>query len=182
MKKNIKLLNYILDYDINSESLNEYLEVTETDRLDLLNKVFKTLNKLIYDLTFSVDVEDIELIDKTIQLIDLLCSTMEFKPEEIMNLKKRIKKSRESLLIHAKNDDNTDLILLANKLDEIVLDKSFKKEDLIFLVKELINKKEDPNIIKRFLNINKDAIISNLLLFDYVFNKTIDSMNNNIIS
>lgn len=179
MKKNIKLLNYLLEYDISTESLNEYLEVTETEGLDLLNKVFKTLNKMIYDLTFSVDIEDIELIDKAIQLIDLLCSTMEFKPEEIMNLKKRIKKSRESLLIHAKNDDNPDLILLANKLDEIVLDKSFKKEDLIFLVKELINKKEDPNIIKRFLNINKDAIISNLLLFDYVFFKTLDSMNNN---
>ena len=127
MKKNIKLLNYLLEYDISTESLNEYLEVTGTERLDLLNKVFKTLNKMIYDLTFSVDIEDIELIDKAIQLIDLLCSTMEFKPEEIMNLKKRIKKSRESLLIHAKNDDNPDLILLANKLDEIVLDKSFKK-------------------------------------------------------
>ena len=179
MKKNIKLLNYLLEYDISTESLNEYLEVTEIERFDLLNKVFKTLNKMIYDLTFSVDIEDIELIDKAIQLIDLLCSTMEFKPEEIMNLKKRIKKSRESLLIHAKNDDNPDLILLANKLDEIVLDKSFKKEDLIFLVKELINKNEDPNIIKRFLDINKDAIISNLLLFVYFFFKTLDSMNNN---
>ena len=94
MKKNIKLLNYLLEYDICAESLNEYLEATETERLVLLNKVFKTLNKMIYDLTFSVDIEDIELIDKAIQLIDLLCSTMEFKPEEIMNLKKRIKKSR----------------------------------------------------------------------------------------
>ena len=43
-----------------------------------------------------------------------------------------IKKSRESLLIHAKNDDNPDLITLANKLDEIVLDKSFNNLTFIF--------------------------------------------------
>ncbi len=178
MKKNIKLLTYLTDYDINEDSLSSYLDITEAERNDLLNKTFKILNKAIYDLSFCVDVEDLQLIDKCIQLIGLLCSGIEFKPEEIMTLKKRIKKSRESLLIHAKNDDNQDLVLLANKLDEIVLDKSFKKEDLIFLVKELINRKEDPNIIKRFLNINKDAIVSNLLLFDYVFYKTIDSLNN----
>ena len=52
MKKNIKLLNYLLEYDISTESLNEYLEVTEIERLDLLNKVFKTfifkiLNQII---------------------------------------------------------------------------------------------------------------------------------------
>lgn len=179
MKKNLKLLAFLMDYEINIDNLSEYLEVTEIQRLDLLNKAFKSLNKMIYDLTFSVDIDGIELIDKNIQLISLLCSSMEFKPEEIMNLKKRIKKSRESLLIHAKNDDNPDLIQLANKLDEIVLDKSFKKEDLILLVKELINKKEDPNIIKKFLNINKDAVISNLVLFDFVFHKTIESMENN---
>ena len=44
MKKNIKLLNYLLEYDISTESLNEYLEVTETERLDLLNKAFKISN------------------------------------------------------------------------------------------------------------------------------------------
>ena len=179
MKKNIKLLTFLTDYDINNESLNEYLEITQLERMDLLNKTFKLLNKSIFDLSFSVNVEDLLLIEKTIQLIDLVCSNMSFTPDDIMTLKKRIKKSRESLLIHAKNDDNPDLIQLANKLDEIVLDKSFKKEDLIFLVKELINRKEDPNIIKRFLNINKDAIISNLLLFDYTFYKVLDSLNNN---
>ena len=179
MRKNIKLISFLSDYEINQDNLNEYLELTQTSYLDLLNKTFKNLNKLIYDLKFSIDADDINLIDKSIQLISLLCLIMEFKPEDIMNLKKRIKKSRESLLIHAKNEDNPDLILLANKLDEIVLDKSFKKEDLILLVKELINKKESTNIIKKFLNINKDVVISNLILFDYAFHKTIESMNNN---
>lgn len=179
MKKNIKLITFLTDYDLNQENLNEYLDILEIDKSELLNKTFKFVNKLIYDLTFSVDINDIELIEKCIQLIDLICSSMQLKPDEILMIKKRIKKSRESLLIHAKNDDNPDLALLANKFDEIVLDKSFNKEDLILLVKELINQKEDPNIIKKFLNINKDAIISNLLLFDYVFYKTLDSMNNN---
>lgn len=179
MKKNIKLVTFLTDYEINQENLDSFINISELSYMDLLNKVFKNLNTFIYDLKFSVDIDDINLIDKSIQLINLLCSQIEFKPEDIMNLKKRIKKSRESLLIHAKNDDNPELILLANKLDEIVLDKNFKKEDLILLIKELINKKESVNIIKKFISINKDAVISNLILFDYVFQKTIESMNNN---
>lgn len=179
MKKNIKLATFLTDYEINQDSLDDYIEISGYEYNELLNKTFKILNQAIYDLKFSVDSEDIYFLDKCIQLVSLLCSAIEFKPEEIMNLKKRIKKARESLLIHAKNEDCSDLIILANKLDEIVLDKSFKKEDLILLVKELINKKESSNIIKKFLNINKDAVISNLILFDYVFHKTIESMENN---
>ena len=179
MKKNIKLISFLSDYEINQENLDEYIDITGVSHEDLLNKAFKNLNKLIYDLRLSVDLNDINLIDNNISLISLLCSNLEFKPEEIMNLKKRIKKSRESLLIHAKNDDNPDLIVLANKLDEIVLDKSLKKEDLILLIKELINKKEATNIIKKFINVNKDVVISNIVLFDYTFQKTIESMNNN---
>ena len=178
MRKNIKLITFLTDYDINQDNLDEYVNISNTTYDELLNKIFKNLNKWIYELKFSVDLDDINLIDKSIQLISLLCSSIEFKPEDILTLKKRIKKSRESLLIHAKNDDNPDLIILANKLDEIVLDKSLNKDDLILLVKELINKKEASNIIKKFININKDAVISNLVLFDYVFQKTIESINN----
>lgn len=178
MRKNIKLITFLTDYDINQDNLDEYVNISNTTYDELLNKIFKNLNKWIYELKFSVDLDDINLIDKSIQLISLLCSSIEFKPEDILTLKKRIKKSRESLLIHAKNDDNPDLIILANKLDEIVLDKSLNKDDLILLVKELINKKEASNIIKKFININKDAVISNLVLLDYVFQKTIESMNN----
>lgn len=178
MRKNIKLITFLTDYDINQDNLDEYVNISNTTYDELLNKIFKNINKWIYELKFSVDLDDINLIDKSIQLISLLCSSIEFKPEDILTLKKRIKKSRESLLIHAKNDDNPDLIILANKLDEIVLDKSINKDDLILLVKELINKKEASNIIKKFININKDAVISNLILFDYVFQKTIESMNN----
>jgi hypothetical protein len=91
--------------------------------------------------------------------------------------KKKIKKVRESLLLKAKQKKCEDLIYLANMVDEIVLDKSFEKEDLITLIKELSNKKVDPNIIKKFLNINKEAVINNLVLFDYAFIKTLDSLN-----
>ena len=75
MRKNIKLISFLSDYEINQDNLNEYLELTQTSYLDLLNKTFKNLNKLIYDLKFSIDADDINLMDKSIQLISLLrCS------------------------------------------------------------------------------------------------------------
>ena len=179
MNKKIKLPAFLSKYEINNESVDEFIEITQIDKIELLNKTFKLLNKHIYDLKFVVDEENLYMMERCILLISFLCSSMEFDIDEIMLLKKRIKKSRESLLIHAKNDDNPELIQLANMLDEIVLDKSFKKEDLILIIKELVDRKENPNIIKRFLNINKEVSVNNILLFDYVFKKTIDSLNNN---
>ena len=179
MNKKIKLPVFLYNYEINNESVNEFIEVTQIDKIELLNKTFKLLNKHIYELKFAIDEDSLYMMERCIDLISFLCLSMEFDVNEIMILKKRIKKSRESLLIHAKEDDNADLIQLANLLDEIVLDKSFKSEDLIPIIKELVNRNESPNIIKRFLSINKEATVHNVILFDYVFKKTINSLKNN---
>jgi hypothetical protein len=131
----------------------------------MLQESFKSLNKLIFYLSQGVEKDDLDLIRKSILLISALCDMKVFNADDILLYKKKIKKTRESLLLKAKQQDCEELLYLANMVDEIVLDKSFEKEDLITLIKELINKKEDPNIIKKFLNINKEAVINNLVLF-----------------
>ena len=43
----------------------------------------------------------------------------------------------------------------------------------------LIDKQEEINIIKKFINVNKESITKNVELFDYVFNKAINSLKEN---
>lgn len=179
MKKEHKVIGFLMDYEINEENVNSFISVRDFSIDDMLTESFKSLNQLIYDLTHGIEKEDLDLIKKCILLISALCDMKVFNADDILLYKKKIKKVRESLLLKAKQKQCEELIHLSNLVDEIVLDKSFEKEDLISLIKELINKKEDPNIIKKFLNINKEAVINNLVLFDYTFIKTLDSLNNN---
>lgn len=181
MKKEHKVLGFLMDNEINEENINSFINVNKSSVDDMLQESFKSLNKLIFYLSQGVEKDDLDLIRKSILLISTLCDMKVFNADDILLYKKKIKKTRESLLLKAKQQDCEELLYLANKVDEIVLDKSFEKEDLIILIKELINKKEDPNIIKKFLNINKEAVINNLVLFDYTFIKTLDSLNNNYI-
>lgn len=181
MKKEHKVLGFLMDNEINEENINSFINVNKSSVDDMLQESFKSLNKLIFYLSQGVEKDDLDLIRKSILLISTLCDMKVFNADDILLYKKKIKKTRESLLLKAKQQDCEELLYLANKVDEIVLDKSFEKEDLITLIKELINKKEDPNIIKKFLNINKEAVINNLVLFDYTFIKTLDSLNNNNI-
>lgn len=181
MKKEHNVLGFLMDNEINEENINSFINVNKSSVDDMLQESFKSLNKLIFYLSQGVEKEDLDLIRKSILLISTLCDMKVFNADDILLYKKKIKKTRESLLLKAKQQDCEELLYLANKVDEIVLDKSFEKEDLITLIKELINKKEDPNIIKKFLNINKEAVINNLVLFDYTFIKTLDSLNNNNI-
>ena len=181
MKKEHKVLGFLMDNDINEENINSFINVNKSSVDNMLQESFKSLNKLIFYLSQGIEKEDLYLIRKSILLISALCDMKVFNADDILLYKKKIKKTRESLLLKAKQQDCEELLYLANMVDEIVLDKSFEKEDLITLIKELINKKEDPNIIKKFLNINKEAVINNLVLFDYTFIKTLDSLNNNNI-
>ena len=181
MKKGHKVIGFLIDYDVNVENINSFISVHDSSIDLMLQESFKSLNHIIFNLSHGIDIDDLCLIKKSISLISALCDMKVFNAEDVLLYKKKIKKIRESLLLKAKNQKCDDLIHLANLLDEIVLDKSFEKEDLIILIKELINKKEDPNIIKKFLNINKEAVINNLILFDYTFVKTLDSLNNDNI-
>ena len=178
MKKEHKIIGFLMDFEINVENINSFIIVNKSSIDEMLVNSFKSLYQLIYDLSHGIEKDDIYLIKKCIILISTLCDMKVFNADDVLLYKKKIKKVRESLLLKAKQKKCEDLIYLANMVDEIVLDKSFEKEDLIILIKELINKKEDPNIIKKFLNINKEAVINNLVLFDYAFIKTLDSLNN----
>ena len=180
MRKNASLLQYIINDKISEENISKLKEENGLNSLQLLRKSFKSLNELIYNLSLANDKEIIILIKRNIQVISFLCDQIEFGEDEVLINIKRIKKARESLLAYANKYKEFSLQECANKLDEIVIDKNVDIDDLLILIKELIKRKEDPNIIKKFINANKGIIIlEHSELFDYTFNLAINSLNEN---
>lgn len=114
------------------------------------------------------------IIYNTINFIIVLCYKEIFTSEQIEINKKRIKKIR-NLLYPYVNDNELNLKSI-DLLDEIILDKSINTLQLTKLIKELIDRLEDIDIIKKFINLNKAVISESTELFDYVFNKTIDAL------
>ncbi len=179
MSKGNKLSNYIKYANYTDESLNylsqdmrkNYNQLIR-DSFDLLNSMIKSYNKTDYEA---------DLIYNTVALIKFICSKLKFNEDEILINKKRIKKARANL-ITCMNDskNNKDTLLNAiNGLDEIILDKNIDPEALVELIKKLVDKKENINIIKKFININKESVVKSAELFDYVFKKTIKAIEEN---
>lgn len=176
MENKKKLTNFICDGNFSNELLDKIEKDLLWDDHQLIKHTFDLIKYelRIYNKSAVIDM----VLLNSAKLLSILCDRTKFSPDEVLINRKRIKRYRESILMLADKLHHKLLFDLANRLDEIVLEKDIKEEDLIKLLKVLIDKKEDINIIKRLLNSNKNAIINNTELFDYTFKLTIDALKN----
>ncbi len=175
MSSDPRIFNFILYGNFTNEAIDLYLEDTGCSKRLMLKDVYRAL---LTDLnTFKNDDYHTTIIKNGVDLFCLLCDTINFTREEVDVNRKRIKKLREPILIILKDNSNSTLLDSANQLDEIVLDKNIDADALAKLIITLIDKKEDVDIIKKFLNINKETLMTkNNELFDYVFFKAISAL------
>ena len=175
MKDIRKMLNFINKGQFDDNNIYDYQLDLELNDKRLIRDSFVFLKYLITN--YDNNEYDDNLLKNTVELISIMCDKTEFNEDEIIVNRKRIKRARESILAFGNKNKNNKLLEIANKLDEIVLDKNINLDDLIMLIKELIDRKEDVNIIKKLLNTNKGIIIINRnTIFDYVFDKAMDSI------
>ncbi len=171
------LSEFVIERDFSQESIDDLLLSIGCSRKQLISRTFKLLNYFIPRVTDENDLND--YISSTIDFLFVLCENSDFNRKEIDINRLRIKKARESLLALANKYSNYELLNNANKLDEITLAKNIEVQDLVVLIKQLIDRKEDVNVIKKILSTNKGSILSNNNeLFDYVFNLAIESIIN----
>lgn len=175
MSSDPRIFNFILYGNFTNEAIELYLEDTGCNKRLMLKDVYRAL---LTDLnTFKNDDYHTTIIKNGVDLFCLLCDTINFTRGEVDVNRKRIKKLREPILIILKDNSNSTLLDSANQLDEIVLDKNIDADALAKLIITLIDKKEDVDIIKKFLNINKETLMTkNNELFDYVFFKAIRAL------
>lgn len=175
MSSDPRIFNFILYGNFTNEAIDLYLEDTGCSKRLMLKDVYRAL---LTDLnTFKNDDYHTTIIKNGVDLFCLLCDTINFTRGEVDVNRKRIKKLREPILIILKDNSNSTLLDSANQLDEIVLDKNIDADALAKLIITLIDKKEDVDIIKKFLNINKETLMTkNNELFDYVFFKAIRAL------
>ena len=174
------LYNFIKEDDINEASIDFFMSTSNSCRTksQLIGRSFKLLNYFITDMV--PNETNIEMLEKIINFIAYICGTSDFNRDQIDTNRIRIKKARENIIILANKYLNDDLLACANKLDEIVLDKNLKVDDIISIIKALIDRTEDINIIKKIININKLSILEdNNTLFEYAFDKAIDAIKDN---
>lgn len=173
-----KIKDFIITGNYKEGKIIHLLEVNSLTEKKLITETFGLLNEEIKSLDVTQDY--VFIIINCVELLNLLCNEKEFTKNEILINRRRIKDAREKLLSHAGKLRNDQLLYAANRLDEISLDKGIKLEDLIKLIRRLIDRKEDFNIIKKLLNTNKNVLtINQNELFDYTFYKAIESINNN---
>ena len=172
MEKNNRLFKFIV-YGIFSEDNINYLkqDLNKNDN-QMIRDTFKILKSISKDYN-GTDYFNL-LIDNCIKFINIMCSKQKFSEDEIDVNKKRIKSIRKELLKHINKNKN--LLEIINTLDEIVLERNINSTDLIAFIKTLIDNQEEINIIKKFININKEVIAKDTSLFDYTFNKAIISL------
>lgn len=177
MRKNDSIINFILNENYDIENIDYFIDELNITRKQLISKTFKTINAIMGNYT-NTQYES-SLINKACKFLFCLCEIEEFNDEQVLINRERIKKTRNAMLALANKYRNDILFESANIIDEIILDKGINVEDLIILIKKLIDKKEDINIIKKILSTNRGAIIlDDNKLFDYVFNLSLSSISN----
>lgn len=175
MSSDPRIFNFVLYGNFTDEAIKLYLEDCEYSTRQMLRDVYRALLTNIN--SFSNDDYHTNIIKNGIDLFCILCDKINFNREEVDINRKRIKKLREPILAILKENSNSILLDSANQLDEIVLDKNVDADALVKLIITLIDKREDVDIIKKFLNINKESLITkNNELFDYVFFKAMKSL------
>lgn len=174
MSKNIDFNNLFSIESITYDDIVNFTEISKITLSRLINALFK------YTLNVPNHMYNSQNVYKAISMLSLISINRTFTEDEIVKYKDLIKKSRTQLLQSLVNKEDKNIRNACNKLDEIVLSKSVNEKVIIKIIKELIDRKEDISIIKKVLGINKQAITSeDNALFDYVFNKTISSLDNN---
>ncbi len=179
MGRTNKLYSFIKYGNFSDDNINYLKQDTGKNNGQLIRDSFDRL--ISSAKSFNNTDYEIGLMKNNIELIKILCSKQKFDADEIEINKARIKRARAALITcrneaKAFKDEILDLI---NIIDEIILDKSIDPNALRELIKQLIDKKEDVNIIKKFININKEAVTDSVELFDIVFKKAINAIRDN---
>lgn len=177
MENSNRLFKFIVYGNYSEDNINYLKKDLNRNNNQLIRDIFKILKSVSKDYNGTEYFNTI--IYNAIELINIFCNENTFTEEEIEINKKRIKSVRKELLKNINKSKDGKIIELINKLDEIILEKNIGSTDLIAFIKMLIDKEEEINIIKKFININKESITKNVELFDYVFNKTINSLEEN---
>lgn len=177
MKKNDYVSDFINKKSPNEKDIEQFLIANNLTKKQLIKLAFKILNSKILELNGN-EYSCLE-IKKYVEFISFLSDSEEMDKDEIATNRERIKKTRELLLAYTKSHKKPIILEAANLLDEIILDKNIDEDSLVKLIKELIDRKEDIEIIKKLININKKVIlVKNNSLFDYVFQKALKSLKN----
>ena len=170
MSSDARIFNFILYGNFTDESIKNYMDDCQVNLTQMLRDTYRALQTNVNNIIN--DEYHTAIIKNGVDLLCILCDKLNFNKDEVEINRKRIKKLREPILAFLKNNSNSILLDAANQLDEVVLDKNIDADALVTLIRKLIDNKEDIDIIKKFLNINKEALTrKNNELFDYVFFK-----------
>lgn len=121
----------------------------------------------------------INIAINAINLICILFLNNNFNEEEILINKKRINTAKKLMYAFLKKNKNQSLLNSVDKLDSIILDKEISLNDIINIIKKLIDNKEYDAIISKFVKINTEVLkYNNCELFNIVFNNALLSIKN----
>lgn len=144
-------------------------------------KLIKSCFKFLYSYLPKLKNNDhsINIVINVINLTCILLSSNEFSTEEIDINKKRILTAKKMIINFLKKHRNNNLLNAMDKLDSIILDKEINLNDLSILINKLIERKEYDVVISKIINLNKKVLeLDNCKLFDEVFKRTIQSLDN----
>lgn len=175
MSSDARIFNFILYGNFTDESIKNYMDDCQVNMTQMLRDAYRALQTNVNNIIN--DEYHTAIIKNGVDLFCILCDKLNFNKDEVEINRKRIKKLREPILAFLKNNSNSTLLDAANQLDEVVLDKNIDADALVTLIRKLIDNKEDIDIIKKFLNINKEALTrKNNELFDCVFFKAMNAL------
>lgn len=175
MSSDARIFNFILYGNYSEDAIKYYMDDCQVNMNQMLRDTYRALQTNVNNIIN--DEYHTSIIKNGVDLFCLLCDKMNFNKDEVEINRKRIKKLREPILAFLKNNNNSLLLDAANQLDEVVLDKNIDADALLTLVKKLIDNHEDVDIIKKFININKESLTKkNSELFDYVFFKAMRAL------
>lgn len=175
-----RIIQFVNEESFDSKSISSLMSELGISRSKLIKESFNALNKLTAKLYCEFKIDDSVSVGKVIDFLDYLCGKYIFYDDEIEINRERIKNAREKMLLVANKDNNELLFLFANKLDDIVITKYIADHDLNLLIKELINRHENIDVIKKYVNANKKVLdYDNQSLFRYVFDLALQNIKDN---
>ena len=163
---------FINKADFTDQGIDEFLNSMKLSKYKLVLILFSELSNMSDKLS-KVDLKSNIYFYKLIKLVTILVKDCNFNQDEAIKIKLKIKGVREKLL-SAYGDTYIEAV---NTLDELVVDKNNDIDSLFTIIRELINRCEDTNIIKKFVASNKEVLNkNNCELFDIAFNKALKAL------
>ena len=158
--------------DFTEQGIDEFLSTFNISKFKLVELLLEELFNVSGRLE-RINLKTSVYFSKLIKAVIILVNSCIFTPAESLKIKFKIKNIREKLL----SNYNDIYIREANILDELIVDKNSDVDSLFIIIKELINRCEDTNIIKKFVASNKEVLNKNECeLFDIAFNKALKSL------